>query len=720
MTERRKDLIWRFTLFIVTLAVYVVNFRSALLSPNAFLSGSTEDALKNCYTFVYHVTHDTSFLHFAGMNHPFGEHVVYTDGQPLLALLMRCFPFLSPWLIAIMNWTIFLSFPIAAVILYNIFRMYNSDRAVSWLFSLAMTLLSPQYFKICLGHYALAMAFVVPLHCYLLLRWFLTRSGKVPFFLFALNCVWFLHHPYVGLMVSLFTFLCIGISAFTTASVARIRTIVLSVIAGLAPAVLFRVFLAVTDHHPNRAEVPYGADMWNLNWQGLLVPCYGPFSKPLASLFGGGPANFEAYLYPGVAVIGFAVVWLMLLPYTRKYLQPAPGILPLFIAATLLLLFSFGLHAAILKSVGVEIAAISQFRAAGRFAWFFYYTLPIVLVTSLRTFISAHNRLYALRVIAAVILTFNLFESYFYFRIDAPEHWRTRNIFAASQLTREERRQIQLIRQQGCRAIVPLPFFHGGTELYVRPGLAPSLRKALLFSYHTGLPLVSSFMSRSSLDESAAVINVVDEYRSNNRARRMMGNGWLAVIICDSLIFPDEQRMADVVDVYDRGDSATLGFVRASQLSYLQRRAVNALAVDSAEDAVYVRSSDARPFSPAKMNQLENIYVLDSNTVKAGEYVASLHLHVTDRRFESLGLNLIISESDAADYDWRYNFSLREPSSVYPGYVVAERKFRVLKGKRYEFLLQGFYDRAYTISDFLLRPITTDVRTPGGINNFPR
>ncbi|MBK8555528.1 MAG: hypothetical protein IPL65_07045 [Lewinellaceae bacterium] len=57
-----------------------------LAHPNTQLIGAGPDGFKNYMTTGWHVRYDTSYVHFGGMNFPFGEHVLFTDNQPILPL----------------------------------------------------------------------------------------------------------------------------------------------------------------------------------------------------------------------------------------------------------------------------------------------------------------------------------------------------------------------------------------------------------------------------------------------------------------------------------------------------------------------------------------------------------------------------------------------------------------------------------------------------------
>src|SRR5437868_5534070 len=91
-------------LFLAGMIIYLCYFPQVLLHPNQVMSNNQEDALKNYYTFVYHTTHDKEMLKFEGMNYPFGEHVVYTDCQPVLSFILRLLPFTHPYLVGILHW----------------------------------------------------------------------------------------------------------------------------------------------------------------------------------------------------------------------------------------------------------------------------------------------------------------------------------------------------------------------------------------------------------------------------------------------------------------------------------------------------------------------------------------------------------------------------------------------------------------------------------------
>ncbi|MEO5906113.1 MAG: hypothetical protein ABIQ11_05270, partial [Saprospiraceae bacterium] len=76
-------------LLVVLPALIIHSYFSKIFScPSCYLFEDGGDGLKNYYTLAYYVKHDQGW-HFSGMNYPYGENIIYTDNQPILALTLR-------------------------------------------------------------------------------------------------------------------------------------------------------------------------------------------------------------------------------------------------------------------------------------------------------------------------------------------------------------------------------------------------------------------------------------------------------------------------------------------------------------------------------------------------------------------------------------------------------------------------------------------------------
>ncbi len=169
MNKRFKDTV---LVVILALGFLIVLYPKAFFSPNSFLFNAHGDAMKNYYTYAYYIKNNTSNIEFEGMNYPYSEHFLYTDCHPIQAAVLKnihtYIPALADYSIGLLNFMMLLSLVITTIILYLIFDKLKINRLLSVLGSVAITILSPQIFRIT-GHFALSYSFVIPLTIYILL-----------------------------------------------------------------------------------------------------------------------------------------------------------------------------------------------------------------------------------------------------------------------------------------------------------------------------------------------------------------------------------------------------------------------------------------------------------------------------------------------------------------------------------------------------------------------
>ncbi len=723
-----RKLITYLLLFLAGLIIYMCYFPQVLLHPNSVMSNNQEDALKNYYTFVYHTTHDATMLNFEGMNFPFGEHVVYTDSQPVISFVLRFMPFTHPYLVGILHWMIFLSLICTPLILFSFLRRLNLPVIASFFSALALGVLAPQFYKLNLGHYALAYTIIIPLEILLIYDLLILGKRKTGWWLCVYNCVLFFLHPYIGFSTALFCFLTLLI--FFTLKFRRqknYQALLYAGISGVVPVLFFQVFMALTDHHRGRPTLPFGLDNWNSSAGGILVPGYGPMSKIMSGIFHVHPENFEAYAYLGAFLILSGFAMMISLPFIWKRIKVNAVITALFIASLLLLMLSFGYHNTLMDLVGVRISALDQFRATGRFAWFFYYMLPILLITICISILHIRPHYEKIMNTAAVIFfACNMFEAHFYFNFDIDEHWKFRNVFNESQLTKEERDQVRSIRESRYKGIVPLRLFHGGSEMYERPGIYYAMPPALLYSYHCKLPVISTFLSRTSITETEELINIFNPYLKRSVAKDLLPEGDYLVVTAAEPLLADEERVLEKSHFLANVDSTQLLKISKREILDPGMRSFSFFKPGENFEAgtVYIPWENRKPFLRSNINDLERFYILDSNLVAPGDYIVSLHFHYDEKVYKAVSGNLIISRARESEYSWEFNPSLRVLNGFYEGFGVLEFKLPVESGCRYEFMIKGYHDQYYHISDFLLRPaqldvIAADKNNDTLLNNFP-
>ena len=64
-------------------------FEMVFKCPSCHLFVDSADGLKNYFTGAYFVKHDGFGVWSEGMNYPYGEHVVYTDNQPIISMILK-------------------------------------------------------------------------------------------------------------------------------------------------------------------------------------------------------------------------------------------------------------------------------------------------------------------------------------------------------------------------------------------------------------------------------------------------------------------------------------------------------------------------------------------------------------------------------------------------------------------------------------------------------
>lgn len=741
MLEKFKlfDKTWKINLllFSCSFGIYFYYFHNLFLNPNTILSSIDGDSLKNYYTFIYHIKNDVSSLTFSGLNFPFGEHIVYTDCQPLLGFVFRLMPFTHDYLIGILHYLILSSFVMTPLIINRIFILLTVDKFSSFFASLAITLLSPQIWRLD-GHFALTYEFVIPLAILLNLNYFVSQSKKNTSSLIFLNSILFFIHPYLGFGVSIFSFVSILIYHlvyFKKTNVLKYFVNLISI--RLLPIILFKIFMILTDTHINRSEQPYGIDIEIASVASVFVPNGGPFQLFLQHLITATPGQFEGLSYVGISIIFLSLILLITLPLLLKRWFLNTPLLILFFSSVLLLLFSFGLHNNLLNSFSIKINQLNQFRALGRFAWYFYYMLPIFVIPSLYYFAKYYFNEKKLRFIFSILsvlfFTLNLSEAHSTLRITSNNYWRNRNIFNEDCLNNEEKKLIKKIKKEQPQAIVPIPLYHIGSEMYDRIGSTFGILPSMLYSYHTKVPILSTMLSRTSIDETEQLIEGLNSYKTDREIIKFLNEQPFLVIKAQVPSMPDEDRLTSEMNFFKSNDSLSFGFI--SKTDFLKRKLIldsNLLIINkpitnlrNINNVVYIPWEARRPFTEGNIDLYETVATLDSNQVKSGGYTVSIHYHYTHKTFKEVFCNMIITERHGETYDWKYSIPIRIFSGFYDGFSVFEYKIDIAKENKYEFILKGSLNQTYKVSNFMLRPENKSVmvitkNNDTIINNFPK
>src|SRR5258708_5825721 len=93
MTKTQQR-IWLFLTFLFAIGIVAITFPQILMNPGHVVPNLSGDGGKNMFAYLYHILYDKG-LWFSGMNYPYGEHILYVDGQPLLSVTLSYFKGIS-------------------------------------------------------------------------------------------------------------------------------------------------------------------------------------------------------------------------------------------------------------------------------------------------------------------------------------------------------------------------------------------------------------------------------------------------------------------------------------------------------------------------------------------------------------------------------------------------------------------------------------------------
>ena len=504
---------------LLSLGILITIFGPAMLHPGHYYFQAGGDGIQSYFATAYYALYDGG-QHFSGMNYPVGENFNYPNLQPLLAWGIYVAQQLglpaAKHAIGITNAAALGALLLTPLVVYLILRRFSMPVAYAVIMALLIGFLSPQVQR--LGdHMSLSYACFMPVLWYCIIRiqdapyrarWYVafgtlaTLMGLMMLYFLACGCILLLLH-----------------AALLALRKPRPWGIVWRmVVAALVPLVLTRGWLWLTDTVTDRPPNPYGLLVYVATPTGVFSPSVGPGQGWWQTLFHTESASYEAMSYVGmVATLTLLVVGLLafrkflIRPTIGPRLLPAgiPG--PLYIglvASGLLLLISFGLP---MKFPGLDwmvdyLGPFKQFRALGRFAWPFYYVATVFtawLLWQLWLRQQRAGQTWLLRLWLPAVLMLWAGEAWVNLHSKAAqvlqgagaEDFFNKDNGLTGRLSWTNR------RPEDFQAILPLPYFNKGSDKIDLDGSGESMFQAHRLAVTTGLPELSSYVSRPSMTQ---------------------------------------------------------------------------------------------------------------------------------------------------------------------------------------------------------------------------
>ncbi len=540
-----------------------------LANPNDYLMSGSGDGFKNYATTIYHIKHGESFSHYEGMNYPFGEQVVFTDMQPVLANKLR---YLKDYLaiedsaVGWINLSLFFSLIISAGFLCLIFCCLKIPVWYSIPAAIMIAFLSPQVLRFA-GHYALAHCFVIPVLFYFLLRFQRHRSFVWALLIGLSTAVFSGLHMY---FFAINTFFVVAWLFFDTLRVFNVKRIMDNALAfllmGILPFVIITVWMGWSDGVIDRPSSPYGFLVYRSMPEGIFLPIDFPLGDWMHNkIHAIRNVPWEGKAYVGLVAVGF-FVFLFFFQLSRAVKRKLPiEILPYYspflfntvTAGFALLLFSWGIPFVFgLEWLLDYTGPLQQFRGIGRFAWLFYYAINIAAIFCI--YFYAKEKPIPQKVLILLfplLLGFAEVNAYHERKLYAHDPNNDIQEFAMV----KGNRWLSVLTDKDYQAIIPIPYFHVGSEnFYIHPNGYP-LRETLTAGILTGIPTTGVFMSRTSLQQTMENLQLVLEpYKSLSVLDKMDLERPFAFWVKDVKAIPQEQRdlLQSATKVWEEGKHA--------------------------------------------------------------------------------------------------------------------------------------------------------------------
>ncbi len=366
-------------LLLGTILLILLSIPELITSPNDFLLVSEGDGLKSYYVFDYQLNHRDSFNHFSGLNYPYGENYLFTDGFPVLQYVIQFFPFLYAYSVGIIHITIVIGFLLTTFFICKLLQFYTKNNWVSILGALSLFVLQPQFYRL-FGHLSMSYSCFIPMAWYFLLR-FMHDEKKLKWtlLLFISTTIWYFTHGYLGLMLMVF----LGVVLIFQPKIWKHKLNLLSSLSFIIlPLLIFFILSKWSDSISDRTTEPFGFFEYQSHWKSVFLTPNGIIGNWMSNFISFENLNWEGTSYIGIT----SVLILIVIAFLRilKIFKPNsfelyPKELLFFLVSSLfLLLYSFGIPFNQFPFLLEVLEPLKQFRAVGRFAWPFYFVCGIL------------------------------------------------------------------------------------------------------------------------------------------------------------------------------------------------------------------------------------------------------------------------------------------------------------------------------------------------------
>ncbi|MCD6012717.1 MAG: hypothetical protein K0Q79_2579 [Flavipsychrobacter sp.] len=519
--------VWFAVTTAVAVALVVFSLENFIIHADRVIAELGGDGAKNSFTYLYHSLYGKGYW-FEGMNYPYGEHIVFTDGQPVISVLLASRNGINAGTaLTVMWWLIGLSYVLSVLYLYKTLLHFKVSPFVSMVFACIIGIFTPQLLRL-QGHYALSYTCIIPMLFYWTARYNDAPHWRYCVYFFVTGCIMAFIHPYYAAM------LLVWVTAYMTGcfifrkgplsdTLKHTGRLFASAILVLA---VMGVIMKLTDPVTDRPATPFNTIYETCTRLKQIVtsvhsPVWKPFvdtKRPYLIADGG-----EGYVYIGMVMIitlGICLVAGVMKSIKERRLNiiaGRSGFSPvwLFMAFTILL-FSMGIpfkwH---MERLMQYMGIFKQFRSLGRFSWIFYYIAAVYVVVVLYQFyehMAARKKMVVAYGVVALAAGFWAYEASGYVqyarRLSKSALYNYDMWFSMHEQNWAGFLKEHQFAGTDFQAILMEPFFHTGTEKLWAGNPDWMITLAAKASLQLHLPVMDVMMSRSSWSQAMKQVKI--------------------------------------------------------------------------------------------------------------------------------------------------------------------------------------------------------------------
>lgn len=513
-------------------AVVLITFYGKILKhPNHVYFSNSGDGLQSYYTTLYHIKYDSTYSVFQGMNYPYGEQVLFTNCQPVVSNTVKFVSNniidISDYTVGIINLMMLLSIIIAALFLYFILKEFDINKYYSVFVAVGIAYLSPLLARFG-GHYSLSYVFTIPVVLFLVIRFYKNPSYKISiiigFFILLMTTFHMYNFAFSAFIAGVFWLVQILSEKKYRNWKFSCINIFLQII---LPILIINIWLWFTNTATDRTFYPWGFLVYKSGWEGIFLPDHKIDAPFLKTFIFTKPVEWEGWAYIGhlasflfvviftfwaalpfltthnfgfflIILLSGIIIYILFKKHRNIFNLTGNKLLNIFLWTGLLsLLFSFAWPFVFSPNLLHYAGPLRQFRGIARFSWIFFYIINIgVFYYIYRLKINYKFLKYAILALSVVVLYYDAYQN----NKNMQENInKTIPELNDKHNTDKENQWLSKIEVKNFQSILPLPYFHVGSEnIWIDPK-CQSAYNAFIVSLKTGLPMNAVLMSRTSI-----------------------------------------------------------------------------------------------------------------------------------------------------------------------------------------------------------------------------